>query len=74
MIVIINNYLIEINNNNNNLIIITITITITIMIIIIIIIIIIIQSIQIPFGPVPTLRLLKGGVPLIESQSIRWHQ
>ena len=70
MIVIINNYLIEINNNNNNLII----ITITIMIIIIIIIIIIIQSIQIPFGPVPTLRLLKGGVPLIESQSIRWHQ
>ena len=73
MIVIINNYLIEINNNNNNLIIITITITITIMIIIIIIIIII-QSIQIPFGPVPTLRLLKGGVPLIESQSIRWHQ
>ena len=72
MIVIINNYLIEINNNNNNLII--ITITITIMIIIIIIIIIIIQSIQIPFGPVPTLRLLKGGVPLIESQSIRWHQ
>ena len=72
MIVIINNYLIEINNNNNNVII--ITITITIMIIIIIIIIIIIQSIQIPFGPVPTLRLLKGGVPLIESQSIRWHQ
>ena len=71
MIVIINNYLIEINNNNNNLIIITITITIMI---IIIIIIIIIQSIQIPFGPVPTLRLLKGGVPLIESQSIRWHQ
>ena len=70
MIVIINNYLIEINNNNNNLIIITITITIMI----IIIIIIIIQSIQIPFGPVPTLRLLKGGVPLIESQSIRWHQ
>ena len=68
MIVIINNYLIEINNNNNNLIIITITITIMI------IIIIIIQSIQIPFGPVPTLRLLKGGVPLIESQSIRWHQ
>ena len=70
MIVIINNYLIEINNNNNNVII----ITITIMIIIIIIIIIIIQSIQIAFGPVPTLRLLKGGVPLIESQSIRWHQ
>ena len=70
MIVIINNYLIEFNNNNNNLIIITITITIMI----IIIIIIIIQSIQIPFGPVPTLRLLKGGVPLIESQSIRWHQ
>ena len=69
MIVIINNYLIEINNNNNNLIIITITITIMI-----IIIIIIIQSIQIPFGPVPTLRLLKGGVPLIESQTIRWHQ
>ena len=68
MIVIINNYLIEINNNNNNVIIITITITI------IIIIIIIIQSIQIPFGPVQTLRLLKGGVPLIESQSIRWHQ
>ena len=70
MIVIINNYLIEINNNNNNVIIITITITIMI----IIIIIIIIQSIQIAFGPVPTLRLLKGGVPLIESQSIRWHQ
>ena len=69
MIVIINNYLIEINNNNNNVIIITITIMI-----IIIIIIIIIQSIQIAFGPVPTLRLLKGGVPLIESQSIRWHQ
>ena len=67
MIVIINNYLIEINNNNNNVIIITITIMI-------IIIIIIIQSIQIAFGPVPTLRLLKGGVPLIESQSIRWHQ
>ena len=65
MIVIINNYLIEINNNNNNVIIITITIMI---------IIIIIQSIQIAFGPVPTLRLLKGGVPLIESQSIRWHQ
>ena len=63
MIVIINNYLIEINNNNNNVIIITITITIMI---IIIIIIIIIQSIQITFGPVPTLRLLKGGVPLIE--------
>ena len=71
MIVIINNYLIEINNNNNNVIIITITITIMI---IIIIIIIIIQSIQIASGPVPTLRLLKGGVPLIESQSIRWHQ
>ena len=35
-------------------------------IIIILIIIIIIQSIQIPFGPVPTLLLLKGGVPLIE--------
>ena len=49
-------------------------ITITITIIIIIIIIIIIQSVQIFFGPVPTLRLLKGGVPLIESQSIRWHQ
>ena len=45
-----------------------------IIIILIIIIIIIIQSIQIPFGPVPTLPLLKGGVPLIESQSIRWHQ
>ena len=43
-------------------------------IIILILIIIIIQSIQIPFGPVPTLCLLKGGVPLIESQSIRWHQ
>ena len=47
---------------------------IIIIIILILIIIIIIQSIQIPFGPVPTLCLLKGGVPLIESQSIRWHQ
>ena len=51
-----------------------IIIFILIIIIAIIIIIIIIQSIQIPFGPVPTLCLLKGGVPLIESQSIRWHQ
>ena len=51
-----------------------IIIIIIILILIIIIIIIIIQSIQIPFGPVPTLRLLKGGVPLIESQSIRWPQ
>ena len=70
--------MIEINNNNNNLIIITTAIMtiliIVIIIIIIIIIIVIIQSIQIPFGPVQTLRLLKGGVPLIESQSIRWHQ
>ena len=49
-------------------------IIIIIILILIIIIIIIIQSIQIPFGPVPTLCLLKGGVPLIESQSIRWHQ
>ena len=47
---------------------------IIIIIILILIIIIIIQSIQIPFGPVPTLCLLKGGVPLIESQTIRWHQ
>ena len=39
---------------------------IIIIILILIIIIIIIQSIQIPFGPVPTLLLLKGGVPLIE--------